>query len=342
MVAPPCLVQGELHADRAGLIDGWCLWPDRPGARATVEIAIDSVPVAAVQAARYFDGVGDGAHGFSLSLPGALAKSGTSVVEARETASGTLFGRVVLSPADIGQPAEDRLGRLDLRALNQWAPPADDAGLKSILAALGAILTGLDAGWVRRERNRLTRTAPRLKLSRQPELSIVVPVSDVLATTLGQLAAVPALCDRCPVEVILADDGADARHLLLVHAVPGLRYMRVPRGLQGATLNALAGEARGAAICFLQPGAHPGNWMWPDGGCAVHLGGAAACGIPRPSVPPPSRRAPHGFALYVPRGSLAIVGGFDAALRADTAYRDLALRCSVLKIPLAVWLDPAL
>ncbi len=336
--APPAL-QGGLNVMPPRQVSGWCLWPDRAGARVTVEILVDGRVVAAMVAAQRFGGAGDGRHGFALTLPVALAGPATSVVEARERGGGTVFGRVVLFAEQIAQPIEDRLAALDRSVLH--APIIGQSrqfypGVREAFAGAGAVLMQRAVGEVRSERRRLARRAPRLALAERPALSVIVAAAPGVDRTLDVLAGLQPLCDAEAVEVLLADDGADPRTLLLAQVLPGVRYVRERGGLRGSLLNQLVADAQGATLCFLDQDPPGGAWAWPpfaETPRTIHVGGAVAAALSQAAAvgrPAPQGRGAQAVALQVERAVVHEAGGFDPALHGTLAYADMALKGSLL------------
>jgi hypothetical protein len=344
MPAPPSLVEGEVRVDPPFSVSGWCRLPGQPRARAEIEILVDSRPVFAMVAREVRPGLGDGMHGFSLTLPVALRGPATCVVEARERESGITFGRAVLFEGAIAQPIEDRLSALDhSQLLHALTGPGPDAAvvLRGHFAALGEQLldpTG-DAA-ISRQRAALARRVAGLPLSTRPAVSVIVPASDSIATTLGLLTALHGLAEATPIEVILADDGTEPRTALLPQAGRGLRYARDPAGLTGHVLNQLVLEARAPAICFVDQAADSFPWAWPEPGTLenqVHLGGWLARGAATPQGA--RRHGPHGFALYLARATITEAGGFEPTLPAIEAYADMALKCDLLGAHVTRWVS---
>jgi len=347
--ARPRLVQGALTVTPPRQVSGWCLLPDDDAARVTIEMLVNGRVVAAMVAAQRFAGAGDGRHGFALSLPVALAGPATTVIEARERSTGTVFGRAVLFAEHIARPIENRLAALDrsvLRSAMIGQMHTQHPGLRQAIGGVGAALLDLAVGEVRGERSRLRRRAPRLALGGEPWLTVMVPAAAAVDRTLDRLTALQTLCDKTSVEIVLVDDGTDPATTLLPPLLPGLRYVRDRRGLTGSVLNLVAAEARGDVLCFLdqEPPADP--WGWPQLGArpdAVHVGAPVAALLSRAAAhlrPALRSRGPHSVALHLSRALLREAGGFDSALQGPHAYADVALKCSVLGAPVIGWVDP--
>jgi len=147
-----------------------------------------------------------------------------------------------------------------------------------------------------------------------------------------------SLADTTPIEVIVADDGADPRSALLPQICPHLRYRRDRLGLVGSVLNTLVRDARGEMICFLDPDPPNGEWFWPEPALAdraLHLGGRLAGIVDMPAGA--RRRDPHGFALYLAGADIFDAGGFEPRFQAMEAYADLAVKCRLLGAGITAW-----
>ncbi len=349
---PPLLVQGALHFQQPAQISGWCSLPDQPDVRAVVEILVDGEPVTAMVAAQRSEGMGHGRNGFSLSLPWTPRPGVTTVIDARERGSATPFGRVVLCPEQLGVPLAQRLGLLDtspLRTPIQADRRSPGASLAAALGELGGVLAQHGRNASEMERNRLRRCLPRLVLSGRPELSLIIPVSSRTGSTLALLTQLQPLSDTLDTEILLADDAGDPASLLLPQLIPELRHVRCQPGLPGRDLNTLVAEARGNAICFIDPTCRPGVWNWPQldlaqefDTAAIHLGTSAARHVARFGAErrlAMRRGGRHGIAFQIDRRHWQHAGGFDPALHGGVAMGDLAAKNSLLGTALTVWSD---
>lgn len=305
----PLLVQGELWVDPPANIHGWCLLPDRPGTRVAVEILADGRLLAATVAAEFFGGAGDGRHGFSLALDAPLAGPATIVVEARERGTSTVFGRVVLFPDAMARPLDDRLAAIDRQVLRD--PAIGVTGADMMHRALDGLGTLLCGHGIDRDTTCLARRAPRLALSAMPRVSLVLPAGLSLDRVLAWLEAVQCLCDSVPVELIIADDGADPRLRLLGRVMPALRILRVPPDMTGAVLNMLAGEARGRLLCFAQQDV-PARPLISLPDLPAHVCMTDACG------------------LWMCAEIFHAAGGFDPWLDTEAAHADIVMKSACL------------
>ncbi len=81
-------VEGRVNAVRDGCVKGWAWRPERPAERLELEVLVDSAVVARGRAEQQRPalreaGVGDGAHGFLIDLPGELAVPGRRSIDLR-------------------------------------------------------------------------------------------------------------------------------------------------------------------------------------------------------------------------------------------------------------------
>jgi len=130
---------------------------------------------------------------------------------------------------------------------------------------------------------------------------------------LAWLEAVQCLCDSVPVELIIADDGADPRLRLLGRVMPALRILRVPTDMTGAVLNMLAGEARGRLLCFAQQDVPAWPLIsLPD--LPAHVCMTDACG------------------LWMCAKIFHAAGGFDPWLDTEAAHADIVMKSACLVI----------
>jgi hypothetical protein len=340
------VVEGELLAQPPDRVGGWCRLPEQTRARAEIEILVDSTIVAIISAGQASCGTGDSRYPFSLILPETPHERAACVIEARERGSGIVFGRVVWFEDAIAEPIERRLDALDVSKLKRplAAVPADPAPrLRQCFSALGtALLKAAGTAVIGGDRAALARRMPRLPLSTSPVVSVIIPASPSIGTTLRSLAALQSLADTTRIEVIVADDGAEPLYALLQQACPQLRYQRDPAGLTGSGLNTLVGDARGEVICFLDHDPPDGDWHWPKPDIAnrqVHLGSPLARSADWPAAT--RRRDVHGFALYLARTEIFYAGGFEPNLPAMDSFTDLAIKCRLLGAGITAWLCSA-
>ncbi len=154
MAAPPAPAPipaiGEVQVDPDGVISGWCFSPARPEARLTVEILINETLATTVVASRFLEelrnrGIGDGYHGFSVTLTRQLNRMGhTGIVSLREQESGYTFWHWVRGDFSLPAGFEVRLAAARAQIAGLAARLATPAPLPlgPAFAALGRHLTG--------------------------------------------------------------------------------------------------------------------------------------------------------------------------------------------------------
>jgi len=343
------LVRGDLQVHPESHIAGWCMLLDEPMARATVDVMVDGhYNMRLVAAARGKD-PGDGRHGFFARLPMPIEQSGTRVIEAREVRTGAVFGRVVLFPERIAQTLTDRLEALDCAPLRHPMIGAPNHFRPALLKGFRELALELrersGAVW-RQEAQLVARRAPTLRLSQTPAVSFIVPVAATLEATLVRLAHLRTMCAETAAELLVVDDGADPRAVLLPTLIEGLRYSREADRRSGNTLNELALATRGDMLCFTAEETPAAIWELPwramrdTANTIVHLGPALDAAIaPFQPVwrPVAQRSTAHGVALALTRERFMEAGGFDPFLRGEAAFADLAQKCGVLGTSAIIW-----
>ncbi len=350
-----------MQRDPDGNLHGWCWNEAAPTTRQTVEILIDGAVIATLVAARFREdvrqaGIGDGYHGFLVSLARTLANGATDrIISARERSSGIMFGRLV--PPDVGFPvalqrrlrhvahtlaqAQEAIGRQDAARLQARRDRlATWHNLGTHLAARG------EAGW---------HAALPAKLAvpvvRAPLYSIVAVPSDDAGATLARIKrAAPALA-QSEAELLLIDSGHDPAMALLPGAVAGLRYFNGRGQGAGATLNRVAAQAQGATTLLLELGdtdIGPGLAGFAEtGSICIGAGMADAARRFQPDLAAAIavKHAPAwlGLQLALPRGILEKLGGFDPAINdsAGLCVLDFVLRALRDGHSVVEWRDPA-
>lgn len=276
------------------------------------------------------------------------------------------------------------MSRADLRFLFDRSTGLIQRGLTSLRTR------GLQASWQRvLKQLRRVRTAQPADLylpapepfavfavpaSQTPRASIVIPVYNQFAHTLGCLRALAAHPPVASVEIIIVDDGSSDETTAALVQVDGLRYLRrTDNGGFVAACNDGAAMARGDFVVFLnndtvpQPGwldallatfdEEPGTGLvgaqllYPDGrlqeaggivrkdGSADKLGRLEAadhCGFNH------VRRVDYcsGAAIALPRVVLESIGGFDTRY-SPAFYEDTDLGMQVRSRGLQVLCQPA-
>jgi hypothetical protein len=349
-LAPP--VVGDLHRD-GEMVTGWCWSPAHPRARLRVALLVDGVVVAAAVAARLRldlvrEGVRDGYHGFSLPLPSPMPAA--TRIEARELASGAVFGRILLDDAaDVlaWHARADALshhlsglhGRLGLHPGADGSPAG--CGPVAALGVLGAALAP----------RRRHCAAPVLRLVRvtDPAVSLVLDVAgNRHAVAAAQACAM--LLRHHAAELVVSDDGGGAHA-----AAPEGATLCVDGGGPAARASRAAGLARGRTLVFLYPrGAeapcpsaladllrHAARTCGVLAGQAA-LSAARRAGLDPPFAVSPGTSSPVGLALLVPRALFAELGGLDLSLEdgASLPFLDFALRAWAAGHEVLGWAEP--
>lgn len=99
----------------------------------------------------------------------------------------------------------------------------------------------------------LREKAIELALGETPEISIIIPVHNQIAYTIGCITSVLNSKTRYAIEIIVADDASsDETQSVFSNRIPGLQYLRNNRNLGFLrNCNAAAENARGRALVFL-------------------------------------------------------------------------------------------
>ena len=367
MAVDSCVV-GDLQRDGA-MATGWCWSPGRPRERLRVALLVDGVVVAAAVAARLRldlvrDGLRDGYHGFSLPLPSPMPPA--TRIEARELASGAVFGRILLDrPADI-DAWHARAGALSDRLAGLHGRLGGGARFCDPLASPGAALGPRPCVGI----IPAPPLPPDLARVVDPALSLVL---DVAGSRQGPAAvqACAMLLRHHGAELVLADDGRGP-HSAAFAALAGATHC-VDTGGPAARANHGARQARGRALVFLRtdgPGTPCPSALavllrhaTPDRAPASHVGPRETAGgwpvLAGQPVLSAARRAGLGRAfgvlpgacdtlsragltLLVPRVLFAALGGLDASLEdgASLPFLDLALRAEAAGHEVLEWAEP--
>jgi hypothetical protein len=368
-------VTGDVELRPDGSVEGWAWSRDRPDRQPIVEVLVDGVCVGAAAAVRFrrdlvTQGVGDGRHGYRLSLPpGTIAPDGPVVISVRDQASQQEFARIVRQGPALAAKHREALEAAAERMQGLWT------GLEALLAAGAG--TGkadqvrdafghLAALLAARARARdaavplapaialdgLRRAAGRLEvpLIGRPALSLLVPAGqDALATVRRVAALAPALA-AAAAEIVLIDDGADPATALLPALAANLVYLRAGSPAAAAEI------ARGAVVALLEtqparPSASAVLALAHHTAAAprtVLLGAAALAACRRvaaldslpPDCPAPGRL---GLRIALPRALLVGAGGLEPGMVDGAALEcaDLWLRCRLLGADAAAWREPA-
>ena len=315
---------GDLALLPGGIVDGWCWSPSRAGERLQVEILIEGISAARIEASVFRRDllvlrIGDGCHGFRMKLPrGALTPERTGcLIEARELLGSQVFGRWLHEPAGSPAPRHPTLDAafetLDeaadtLAGLARPRVPLTIA-LRQALGDLAVVLPAMASGGgdVAVARARLAAleavTLPWIDAPRVT-LALAASARTGAVATLDRLRALAPLAARLTAELMLVDPGHDARLALLPSVAANLHYATDPtaavqhaRGGYFVLLDADAPDASAAALSELlgRPGARECLLLPPQFGDGVEAWPVAA---------------PVGLILAAP---LALLGGGDLA-----------------------------
>ena len=366
-------VVGNLHRD-GGMAVGWCWSPARPRERLRVALLVDGAVVAAAVAARLRldllrEGVRDGYHGFALPLPSPMPAA--TRIEARELASGAVFGRILLDgPADVGawharaDALSARLAELHGRlgpGLRSCDPPAALGALGSALASRPGIRPGPGL--------HLAPAPARVSPARvaDPALSLVLDVAGSRHGAAG-VGACAMLLRHHGAELVLTGDGSDP-HSATLAALAGATHC-LDTGGPAARANRAARCARGGVLVFLRPdglcpsalasvlrrsaptrdpaaqaGPATAAGAWPVLAGQPVLSAARQAGLDRPFGVPPDRGATSsraGLTLIVSQALFVELGGLDVSLEdgANLPLLDFALRADVAGHEVLGWTEP--
>jgi len=378
----PYGLAGDLELRPDGSVDGWVWSPDRPEERLVAEVLVDGVCVGAAAAEGFrrdliARGVGDGHHGYRLSLPpGTIPADGPAVISARDQASQQVFARIArtgpaLAPKHraVLEAADERMQGLWTGLETLFAGPAGAGKAEQVRAAFGQ-LAALLAAKVRAggetvrlapavalEGMRRVAGALDLPLIGRPALSLVMPAWPDAPAALRRLAALAPALAEAEAEVLLIDDGTDPATALVPALVPNLAYLRAGSPDRVAdSLAEAARMARGAVVAVLeaqprQPSASALLALARSTAGAprtVLLGATALAACRRVDVldaDPPDCAAPGrlGLRIALARDLLVRAGGLEAAMVDGAALEsaDLWLRCQLLGADGLAWREPA-
>jgi len=341
-------ILGEASLDEAGVLHGWCWSPDAPAERRAVEILIDEDVVATMIASRFREDLrggafGDGYHGFTLGLTKQIGEAAKgAMLRTRDLGSGICFWQTRLGayemPAAFGV-REARVRDAIARGANAQVLAGGalrSAALASSLGALGAELSA--RGGVRQP------SAPGFTLPAptEPRLSVIMDAGADGAAALHALRLGAPAFAEAGAEVLLTDDGRDARTMALQREAKNLGYLYAGGQMPAARRNLAAAASRGGTLVFLQP-AEPGPEaslaMLPAGVIVVagRIADAARRVAPGMMLDAAELQVPPwpGFLLAMPRAH----GAFDAAVDdgAGLDLVDFVLRAARDGAAMVVW-----
>jgi hypothetical protein len=373
-------IVGQIRFVRdALLVEGWCWSPEQPDRRLVVEIFADDRFVAAMVAA-WLDprvqrgGIGDGRHGFALTLP-AQDGPGYRSVAARERQSGHVFAR---TNCDIDIEIDPFLARVDAvadtvplltAAVEETEPRDSPIGLRPALRELGYQLTArartrplpsVHGGAVpisvmrRRLADRLGGL--RLPAYAHPAVSIILQAGSVEATARTIVRLAPALSEL-RAEVVLLDNGHNPMTSLLPSLLRNLRTVFDREiGTPCDAGNLGAAEARGDLLVFLDCGAVP-----PSAAALVEVArtvnNAPGLVIGQRLLDPMRQlgiagtadrhkvcqgSGPLGLRVCLPRDLFMTLGQFDASVAEAPGLEcaDLLLKAELLGVRADIWREP--
>jgi hypothetical protein len=378
----PYGVTGDLELKPGDTVEGWVWSRDRPDQRLVAEVLVDGVCVGAVAATIFrrdliAQGVGDGHHGYCLSLPpGTIPADGPVVISARDQTSQQVFARIVRQGPALATQHREALEAAAEQMQGLWAGLetlfAGRAGtskadqLRDAFGQLSALLTArVRAG------DETVPLAPAVALDGlrrvagpldvpligRPALSLVMPSGPDAPATLRRVAAlIPALA-AAEAEIVLIDDGADPGTALIPALAPNLVYLRAgspdqvadilseaTRIVRGAVIAVLEAEPREPSATALRTLAH----CTAGAPRTVLLGATAlaalrrvdACDVTPPDCPAPGRL---GLRIALAGDLLVRAGGLEAAMADGAALEsaDLWLRCRLLGADALAWREPA-
>ena len=312
-------------------------------------------------------GIGDGRHGFRVTLPPPAAESrGGRLIRARAAFNGLVFGQVVEEAPGLG--AVDRLDRaaselavlqseialLQARLTQRQAQARERSPLDHMAAFLAARSWRVPhaapedpAFAAAMAQEALHRRHPGFTVApppAAPAVTVVLLASPDCADTIAALRVLATTLRHENAELLLADDGRDPRTALLPSVASGLRISPPAGAGVAATLNAAADSARGGALLLLRADTAPPSGVALTG--LLHriaadtqgllVGGAvvdclARWGLTLPE-PGPVLAAPLDVMLAVPRRRWHEAGGLDPAQEdgAGLELADLCLRLQLL------------
>jgi O-antigen biosynthesis protein len=271
----------HLHVDTANhrSLVGWAVDPKDPQRPVMLELRNGSVPVARVLANRprpdlVKAGLGDGTHGFEISVPSHLAERGLLDLRLHDAESGVELYRLTLS---TGEPLADMLRGMLLDHVPSLLAGINDpkqrvaqalplleimlGGATRAYQDLQALLGMIQAaplpgalGFEGAMRQVLDRFAP-VRLpdpGETPDISVIIPVFNKFNLTYDCVASLVETAPKASYEVIIVDDGSADETLLASLLLQGARVIRNSSNLGFLrSCNAGAAKAKGRYLHFL-------------------------------------------------------------------------------------------
>ena len=352
--SPSCL--GSVYLSDDGAIDGWCVYPDRPDERATVEFVVNGKVVRAMRATRLrLDrrdlGMGDGYCGFSFPFsPTSVADGERTILEVREKRLDLIIGRVILGQDDMAKTRRLDAAALALTSVDKrLAHFHDNSTLAATTDALGRTLLYL-SGQAKDKRKlgvsglqaclEQIATIPTMDLRWRPspKFSLIIRANSDLADLAARIRSIAIALDGLGAEFILLDDGTSPLAALLPTRLRHLALVRiVPSDRPGAALNAAAAAARGKFLAYARHGG-PGP---ADLRSALERAKSSKLGIDANVPHSPNTEveelARHGLRCIVAREDFAALGGFDPVRREGEMWANFVAKAKALDLKIAPW-----
>lgn len=113
----PGAVLGDFMLDGDGVLSGWAFAPGQPGLRLAVEILLNGEVVASLVAASFREDlraqrIGDGYHGFTVTLTRQIAAAGKPVMISARIRGGGVFWQKILGDFKVSEDFEARVAAL--------------------------------------------------------------------------------------------------------------------------------------------------------------------------------------------------------------------------------------
>ncbi len=355
----PRSFMGTVHLSQDGSVEGWCVYPDEPDRRATVELFVNGKIVRSMQATRMrFDqrgvGKGDGYCGFSFPLPSAVvsarANDERAILEVREGRFNSFIGRIILGSKDASRDRRFDMVDRALTAIDRKLAVRHDAsvviestrnlgqsllhlsrrksgertlghpGLQACLEQIGAV-PSLDLGW-----------------QEAPNFSLIISPGGTIAELAARIRSVVRALDGLEVEFILLEDGTLPITVLLPTRLRYLQLVRVSSAAcVGSVLNAAAAAARGRFLAFSHRGGpHPADLR-----CALENARDGRLDLDVYATHPfnigGSRLMRHGLKCIVARDVFFALGGFATIENEAEMWKNLVAKANALDLKLMPW-----
>jgi hypothetical protein len=351
-----------------GALTGWCWSPDRPAERLRVAFLIDGKRWAGIVAARFDpdlqrDGVCDGYHAFSRSLPPQL--DAYSVIEAMELGTGVVFGRLLAPEMEALSAWEERASGIgaDIALMHEQCPPDPEkitykAFCNGLRASAGLLARGIPGGGRGRvalpSKPSRASLPPGLRLPflSAPQFSFIVDASAGRASALSAMVRLAPALWHFDSEVVVTDDGCGLESAALATLATS-NYCLTQSNNPAARAAQAADAAHSPMLVFL--GGHDFSFAELDdllqhaaaepslviGGVLLRV--ATAAGVASIFPTGRARFRPTGMILITPRDLFTRLGGFAAELHdgEHLPELDFAMRAVAAGERVQVWADPA-